>query len=325
METIISRRSVHGFYFPLLLWCLFYSFMALMIGGIFIRQYNSTAFEARNYGLVPLFILVVTATIYTIHRFLKSSPHIELDSQSITFNGSAVYFWKDLEKMELSGKRPFLLGTEKEGVKLKFEVEKERIFLDSMYANTSEIKKFIQCVVIDKVNYVGPEITEPTVEEATNEQFVVYKGSQFVNFYGILLWLIMSGLLYVSILNIEHWRLVIFFILIFSVLVSRLVWFLHYVELSEHYIQIRNHNLFWTRKLYRLSDIQEVVFEQPTKMPVCIRIITKDFESKTYPAATLWGKTWRQLKRDVEAKSIKVRNECVSEDEEPIRFKFFND
>jgi hypothetical protein len=192
-----------------------------------------------------------------------------------------------------------------------------------MYANTPEIKKFIQYVVADKVNYNGPEVIGPTAEEVTNEQFVVYKGNQFIDFYGILLWLIISGLLYVSILNIAHWRVLILFILLASILVLRAVWFLHYIELSDHYIRIRSHNLFWIKKLYRLSDIRTVVFEQPYKMPTCIRIITKDFESKSYPAATLWSKKWMQLKEDLEKRNVKVRNECVHY--EPFEFKFFND
>lgn len=297
--------------------------MALMIGGIYINQYNSTVFETRNYGLLPLLILIAIAAIYTLYKFFKTAPNIELDNQSITFNRSEIYFWKDLEKLELTGKRPFLFLTEREGVILKFKGERERFFLDDMYANIPEIKKFIQFVIIDKVNYNGPEVIEPTAEEVTNQYFVVHKGNQFTNFHGILLWLIIGGLIYGSILNIEHWRMLIFFALFASILVLRLVWFLHYIELYDRYIRIRSHNLYWIKKLYRLSDIQEVVFEQPYKMPTCIRIITKDFESKSYPAATLWSKKWIQLKGDLEKKNIKVRNECVHY--EPFEFKFFND
>jgi len=72
-----------------------------------------------------------------------------------------------------------------------------------------------------------------------------------------------------------------------------------------------------------MTDIKEVVFEQRSKLPVTLRIINNDFTSKTYPATTLWSKTWLQLKADLESKGIKVRNECVYY--EPFEFKFFND
>jgi hypothetical protein len=74
--------------------------------------------------------------------------------------------------------------------------------------------------------------------------------------------------------------------------------------------------------VYRLSDIREVVFELPYKMPVSLRIITNDFESKLYPAATLWSKKWIELKDELEKKNIKVRNEGVYY--EPFEFKLFN-
>jgi hypothetical protein len=128
MITITSRRNIFGFYFTLLLWCFFYFVMALMIIGIFIHQYNSALFETRNYGLLPLLILIVIAAIYTTYKFFKTAPNIELDNQSITFNRSETYFWKDLEKLELTGKRPFLFLTEREGVILKFKGKKNDYF-----------------------------------------------------------------------------------------------------------------------------------------------------------------------------------------------------
>jgi hypothetical protein len=96
---------------------------------------------------------------------------------------------------------------------------------------------------------------------------------------------------------------------------------LYYFGLSDDYLAIKLHNIFWFKKFYRLSDIREIVFETHPKMPVCLRVITNDFESKMYPASTIWSKKWMQLKEDLESKGIKVRNECVSY--EPFEFKLF--
>ena len=85
---------------------------------------------------------------------------------------------------------------------------------------------------------------------------------------------------------------------------------MNYFELSDTFLLVRNHNLIWRKRFYRLSDIKEIVFEQPEKMPVCLRIVTNDFESKQYPAGTLWNKDWRALKKILTEKNIPVRNEA---------------
>jgi hypothetical protein len=81
---------------------------------------------------------------------------------------------------------------------------------------------------------------------------------------------------------------------------------------SDKYFIVRNPNLFWIKKIYRLDDIKEVVFEQQdSNMPYSLRIISVDFESDLYMAGTLRNKKWRQLQENLEDKNINVRNECV--------------
>ena len=88
-------------------------------------------------------------------------------------------------------------------------------------------------------------------------------------------------------------------------------WLMHYFKVSDKYFVVKNHNFFWKTKAYLLSDIDEVVFETQGKMPNCLRVITKNFKSKMYPAGTLRNKTWLQLKDKLEQYHIKVRNECI--------------
>jgi hypothetical protein len=97
---------------------------------------------------------------------------------------------------------------------------------------------------------------------------------------------------------------------------------LFYFGVSDHYLGIRMHNFFGVKKNYLLTDIREVVFESHYRMTTCLRIITDDFESKLYPADSLWSKRWMELKQTLEEKNIKVRNECVSYD--PFEFKLYN-
>ena len=86
---------------------------------------------------------------------------------------------------------------------------------------------------------------------------------------------------------------------------------MHYFGLTKDYLVVRNHNFIWKVKIFRLTDIKEVVFETQGKQPNCMRIITKDFRNKLYPAGTLRDKTWLEMKRQLESKGINVRNECI--------------
>lgn len=321
METITSRRHFRKFYLMLILITVIFFLFGFVTLGLFIHLYYSNQFETRNYGLVGMFLLLVLGWLYIIYRHIKFAPSIRVCKDWITFNNSSPFYWRDLEKIELTGKRPFLFFADREGVLLKFKGQKERVFLDCMYTNTGQIKRFIQCVVIDKASVADVKITHPDINETVHEKFVVYKGIQLLNFRGVLLCLIIGALLYASILSRWRWGPLVFLSLLGAVSMVAISWSFYYFEVSDNYLLVRNHNLFWIKKLYRLTDIKEIVFEQQDKMPVCLRLITNDFESKLYPAATLRSKRWLQLKEDLEKKNIKVRNECVTY--EPFEFKLF--
>jgi hypothetical protein len=86
---------------------------------------------------------------------------------------------------------------------------------------------------------------------------------------------------------------------------------MHYFGIDKEFLIIRNHNLIWINKVYRIHDIKEVVFETQGKMPNCLRVITKRFKSKLYPAGTLRKENWLELKDALEKQGVKVRNECI--------------
>ncbi|MCS3798874.1 hypothetical protein [Niastella sp. OAS944] len=86
---------------------------------------------------------------------------------------------------------------------------------------------------------------------------------------------------------------------------------MHYLKLSDSFLVVKNRNFFWKKDAYRLTDIREVVFETRYKMPICLRVITNEYNDKLYPADTLKTKTWLSLKTQLKNKHIKVRNECL--------------
>lgn len=143
---------------------------------------------------------------------------------------------------------------------------------------------------------------------------------------GIILWMFLSPCLLIvvrSIILLDNGPLIgaaVFGLFIFLTF----FWRFYYFGLTNDYLIIRFHNMPRVKKVSDLKNIQEVLFESKSKMPVCLRVNTIDFESKLYPAYTLWIKTWIWLKKKLEEKNIRVRNESVSEDDKPVRFKFFN-
>jgi len=308
MPSVFSRRHLINFYVALFFIMLFWALMALMTGGIFVHNYGTDQFETRNYGLLIMLAAEMAGAIYSIVRYFKLAPPIELNSEYIKFY-STKYSWSEVEKIELHGKRSFIFLTTKEGTSIAFKSGEQRLFLDNLYSNTGEIKRFIRDVIIDKKPFASIAINAPSLEEASGETFTAFKGVQLYNYRGILLWLIELTMVYVAILNRNSAGALIFCLVTAVISFFGFSHFMNYFELSDRLLSVRNHNLLWKKKLYRVDDVKEIVFEQPDKMPVCLRVITNDFENKRYPAATLWDKDWRALKKALEAKNIPVRNE----------------
>jgi len=305
IASIKSRRHLRKFYFVIFGLFTFFFLMSFATLELFFSLYHSDHFETRNYGLIPLFLFLLAGFIYAMFRFIIFAPSIELNRDFIKLNFST-YYWKDLEKIELTGKRNFIFLMSREGTLIKFKNQKQRIFLDSMYANNAQIKNFIQCVVINQSSYVT-EVTPPQANEIVNEKFVQYVRCQLLNYRGIMLWGIVGLIIYGLIINSHKPGLLLFLLILGVLFTSGISWYLYYFKVSENYFVIKNPNFFWWRRIYRLSDIKEIVIEQKDKMPMCLRVIQKDFDSELFPASTLWGKDWRQLKAALQEKNIPVR------------------
>ena len=96
-----------------------------------------------------------------------------------------------------------------------------------------------------------------------------------------------------------------------------LFWFLlnaysmNYFEVSKNFLVVKNHYFLWKKHVFRLSEIEEIVFEAQPKQANTLRVISSDFEASLYRAGTLRDSTWLEFKDDLEKKSIVVRNECI--------------
>ena len=320
--TVTGKRSLVHFYLSLFGMFLFYFLMGAMILGIYVNDYHSDHFQTKEYGLLVMLAAIVFGCIYTVYKLLKSTPSITITDEYIILSGTAFY-WDQLENVSISGKNASFLGDKREGVALKFKNQTEQRLIDSRYANIAEIKQFIQHQIIEKESI--PALVEPIDQsEIENQQFVIYKGIQFINFRAIIMWLFIVPIAISLISNYNKPGIVIFLLLTAYFLVKIISWYLYYFEVSDNYLVVRNHNLFWRKDIYRLSDIGEIVFEMPNKMPGCMRVITKDFNGKLYRAATLSNKKWNALKDDLERKKIPIRDEFISSLITSVEFKLFD-
>lgn len=291
------------------------SFLAILNCGIgamavfeFSPAHNVT--RATNYFLLVIGCLCFVGAIYTVIQFFKNAPVITVDQDEITFNG-AVYLWSEIARISLTGKQPFtyILNYQKDGAKLTFKDGTVKYFFDDMYSNTWQVKSFIQQVIINKAAVAEIEAPETDEKELQYENFETFKGRVLLSFEGMFLW---GMIVVVAFMVLKKWDRQKTFSLIVTGLFI-LFWFvfsscrLNYFELSDKHLVVKNHNFFWKKKIFRISDIREISFEAPGRLPNSMRVITKDFRNKLYPAGTLRKSMWLDLKNKLEIRGIIVK------------------
>ena len=244
------------------------------------------------------------------YAFMKNSPKVTIDKYTIKI-GYRTFDVKNIENIELTGKK--VLGIiPMESITILFNNGTKKVLFDDMYSNSSDVKIFIEQVVLNKQEYSPKLISKINRNVIRFEREEIFKGNQFINIHGIMLW----GFFGLWIFPIFSWnerQILTPGLLIFSVYWFFVFsWLMHYFGLTNDYLIIKNHNFFWMTKIYRLSDIKEVVFEQQGRTPNTMRVITVDFRNKQYPAAPIRKKTWIELKKRLEEKGVKVRDEIFS-------------
>ncbi len=264
---------------------------------------------------MPIFSIACYAFAgYSLYRYIKNAPKITLDKEFISFNNQT-FSLTDINNVELTGKRPFkyAINFPMEAATLTFNSGETKYIFDDMYSNSWEIKSFLKQVVIDKNDFFVPTENQIDKSSLNSEFYETYKGTVITSLRGISLWGLIGFFVYMLLNNSKPMTtgLLIFFFCFSSFWFLFHTYLMHYFQVSDNFFVVRNHNFFWTKKPYNLKDIKEVVFETQGKMPNCLRIITKDFRNKLYPAGTLRDNTWLDLKDKLETYKIKVRNECI--------------
>ncbi len=310
MDSIILKRHKIKFYFSVIFCSALISGTAISFISMFIWYSDKKLILLL---LLSPFLLCWAYQIVAI--FCKNTPIVSIDKDYIKFGAKEIYNITDIESIELTGKKPFdwFFKTPSEGTSIHFKNGTTKNIFDELYSNSSEFKLYLEQIVIEKKEYLELGNYNIDFEEYEDEYVDYFKGNQFLSFNGIVAWGIIAFYLYFFVLGYQFSNILFallesaFCLFILMILNSQM----NYFGISEHYFVVKNHNFIWKEKIYRLNNINEVVFETQGKMPNCLRIITKNFKSKLYPASTLCNETWLELKNALEKEGIKVRNECI--------------
>lgn len=314
MTILTTKRHPLKFYTALTFGFLFLFAIGSLIMFMSIDILQNGQPSIKEYFMLLLSLLVYFLAFSMVYAYWKNSPKIIIDKHIIKIDDQTLYL-RDIKDIALTGKMPFrfIIRFPMEGTAIMFNDGTEKILFDDMYSNSSELKLFLEQVVLKKQEYkptLTNEISKNAIQFESEETF---KGNQFTSFRGISLWGLIGFFTFMLFSKRQSppIELLIFFS-VFGVFWFILhSWLMHYFGLSKDYLIVRNHNFIWKVKIYLLTDIKEIVFETQGKQPNCMRIITNDFRNKLYPAGTLRNKTWFDLKDKLETKGVAVRNECI--------------
>ena len=189
MTTITTKLHPLKFYASLVFGTLFLCGLGtlLLFESVDILQKENPA--TKDYFTPVFSIALYLLAFLMLYAYWKNSPKISLDTNSIII-GNETFYLKDIKDIALTGKMPFkfIITYPMEGTAILFNNGTEKILFDDMYSNSSDIKLFLEQVVLKKQDY-KPSITNKISERSIRfENEEIFKGNQFTSLRGISLW-----------------------------------------------------------------------------------------------------------------------------------------
>lgn len=276
--------------------------------------------------IVP--IIFLPFAVYSIYYLLSRFPQLTIDKTGINFSTIFKiknYQWNEVEDIELTGKQfhKFLFASMPiEATTFKFKDNSTLIFWADYYRNISDLRVVLERADnllrnkskplssldfgISRQTYSDTEVGFSTEDEYNGNHFLTFNGLLFYGFLIFIGYMILQKPMvfltnYGALLSISFATLV---------LCGTLSYQLHYFILTDKFLIVKNSIWFWRKDIYSLDNIREVVFETPHRLSTSMRVITKDFKTKLYPAGSLKDKTWKLLREKLKSREIKVRNEA---------------
>lgn len=281
---------------------------------IFYKEYKTNDLQNKDFFLPIIGVGIYIIGFLFIKSYTKNSPKLIVDNEKIIIKDKT-YYWKNIKQINITGKIGFgPFNYPMEATTLIFTNNVEKYIFDDLYSNSWELKSFIKQIILDKKDKFEIEEYKISKNEIEKEHFEEFKGNPIFSFRGIMLWsliILFVGMMIFSKSKISNMKGLIFLIPICTFWFAFNSYCMHYFELSKNFFVVRNHYFWWIKDIYKNSQIEIIVYESQPKQPNNLRIITKNYRRKIYPAGTLNDKKWLEMKIELERKNIKVRNECI--------------
>jgi hypothetical protein len=312
MTAVSTQRHPFYFYFVFvasaiiaILWCVV--LCGMLYGDVI--QHNIENGRIVLTVVATLFSLYVT--INHILRYASNAPSAKIDQEKLII-GSQTYRWSDIERIELTGKKPcrYFGNLPLEGIGFYFKDCTVKYLFDYYYSNSSEIKLFIQKEVLNQEEATNS--TSPQNGDLQSKVFKTFKGYLLISFWGVMFIVVLFfiALEFLNVATTKTFSIALFGCLALIIIYAHCAMF-HYFKVSDSHLVVKNHIYFWKNDSFSLEHIKEIVFDQYGRLPNGFRVIDNDFKSRRYLAATLSNKKWRELQQELEDKGVKVRNELT--------------
>lgn len=267
--------------------------------------------------VLGLFILV-PGFGYVLYMILRV-PSIQLNNQSIrlrTVFGIKTIYWNEIKSISLTGKYSRGIGmNSQEAVALHLKNNQRVLLWVEFYANQHEIRQTLEkinqsistnaSVILPNIESLHHDLSTKFNHNSHSEKFA---GNPYINFNSLTFYVLCGVFIYFIISRPESWAPAS---IVFTIPVA-IVYFavgsqLNYFLLSGDELIIKNHFFPWKKHQYNLTEVREFVLERPYKSSKSLRVITKDFRDKLYPAGSLRSQHWLQLSTRIKELGIPLR------------------
>ncbi|MXN90638.1 hypothetical protein GR160_05320 [Flavobacterium sp. Sd200] len=303
MESITSKRSLY--FYTCNISFLFFACISLILEFKFIQKIqNGYTIVLSDYIQPILFLILFFFLIYLVKCYLQTVPTITIDKKSIRIKNE-IYRINNIKHIVYTGKQPFIYNY-KEGAEITLYDGTSIYIYDEFYANAASLKVFLDSVINNRIIINIPINTY----NIANENIKYFTQGIFSNIKLFVIILISCTLSLFLMFTTTISAYILFVPLAtFVIITPFLCGEMYYFGISEKYFIIRNYVQFWKKDVYPLSFIREVVHEPRHKYRKGLRIITKNYRSEFCIAQTLDDNDWKELKRCLVGRNIKVRDE----------------
>ncbi|MDF2382016.1 hypothetical protein JMG10_11100 [Nostoc ellipsosporum NOK] len=296
MPAITLRRHPVKFYLSVIFLLAFLS----GLGMLFITMPGARGdYQFGRKIAMVLGILFILFGLYTAWKYVSNAPRIIIEGNFVTFR-SRIFKVSDIRKVEFHKKVifPMLFDPQTRATVIHFKDGRQGIIYENFFMNAGELKTYLGQNTI-----IGRDATMEPAEEILE----LYSGNPFFSFRGVTLWVVLLPVLYVSLHDNTSYAGVIIAVLFCSMWIAINRWSMHYFEISDKMLLVKNHLDPFLKRTYSLDTVANVNYETKSRQAECIRLIFKDTHVEVFPGGTLNANTWRQLKDRLQRTGIKVK------------------